>query len=215
MLELTCGEAMSLEGSTTALPDEAKQLLDRLMADPEQRIEVLRTILGEGACRQLGIYPIPAGFKLSVVIPVFNEKNWIREIVRRVQEVRIPKEIILVDDFSTDGTRKILKEEMEKVPNIKSSFTTKIRAKGGSAYRVSSMSPATWSSFRMPTSNMTRLNIPDSFSRSSKTAPMWSSGRFIGDCHRVLYYWHSSPIGTYDAVELVHQSEPDRHGDLL
>ncbi len=130
MLELTCGEAMSLEGSTTALPDEAKQLLDRLMADPEQRIEVLRTILGEGACRQLGIYPIPAGFKLSVVIPVYNEQQWIREIVRRVQEVPIPKEIILVDDCSTDGTRDILKEEMEKVPNIKVVYHDKNQGKG-------------------------------------------------------------------------------------
>jgi glycosyltransferase involved in cell wall biosynthesis len=54
--------------------------------------------------------PIPHGFKLSVVIPVFNEQRWIREVVRRVREVPIPKEIILVDDCSTDGTREILKE---------------------------------------------------------------------------------------------------------
>ena len=68
----------------------------------------LQALLGEGACRQLGIYPIPDGFKLSVVIPVYNEEQWIREVVRRVQAVPIPKEIIIVDDCSTDGTRDIL-----------------------------------------------------------------------------------------------------------
>ncbi len=51
--------------------------------------------------------------KLSVIIPCFNEKKTIREIVRKVEGVTIPDwhiEIVLVDDFSTDGTREILKE---------------------------------------------------------------------------------------------------------
>jgi hypothetical protein len=43
--------------------------------------------------------------KLSVVIPVYNEKKSLLEIIQRVQSVPIEKEIILVDDFSTDGTR--------------------------------------------------------------------------------------------------------------
>jgi len=46
--------------------------------------------------------------KLSVVIPVYNEMNTILEIVERVREVGLPKEIIIVDDCSTDGTREIL-----------------------------------------------------------------------------------------------------------
>jgi glycosyltransferase involved in cell wall biosynthesis len=49
---------------------------------------------------------------LSVIIPVFNEKNTIVEIIGAVKEVALPddlvKEIIIVDDFSTDGTREIL-----------------------------------------------------------------------------------------------------------
>lgn len=49
-------------------------------------------------------------FKLSVVIPVYNEKQWLRELVARVEASPIPKEIILVDDGSTDGTRDILAE---------------------------------------------------------------------------------------------------------
>jgi len=48
--------------------------------------------------------------KLSVVIPVYNEKKSLLEIIRRVQSVPIEKEIILVDDFSTDGTRELLHE---------------------------------------------------------------------------------------------------------
>jgi glycosyltransferase involved in cell wall biosynthesis len=46
--------------------------------------------------------------KLSVVIPVYNEKATVREILERVRAVNLPKEIIIVDDFSTDGTREIL-----------------------------------------------------------------------------------------------------------
>src|SRR5438067_1976608 len=81
-----------------------------LAADPAERVRVLQRLLGEPACRQLGIYPIPAGFRLSVVIPVYNEEQWVRELVRRVRAVPIPKEVIVVDDCSTDGTRDILKE---------------------------------------------------------------------------------------------------------
>src|SRR5580692_5886214 len=84
------------------------------MAEPaesnEERIATLHRLLGEGACRQLGIYPIPHGFKLSVVMPVYNEERWIREVIRRVQAVNIPKEIVIVDDCSKDRTRDILRE---------------------------------------------------------------------------------------------------------
>jgi glycosyltransferase involved in cell wall biosynthesis len=48
--------------------------------------------------------------KLSVVIPAYNEAKTIREIVRRVRDVPIEKEILIVDDGSTDGTRDILRE---------------------------------------------------------------------------------------------------------
>ena len=51
--------------------------------------------------------------ELSIVIPVYNEQGTIGEILRRVQAVDIDKEIIIVDDFSTDKTRVFLKEIME------------------------------------------------------------------------------------------------------
>jgi glycosyltransferase involved in cell wall biosynthesis len=47
--------------------------------------------------------------KVSVVIPVFNEKDTIDEILRRVLETQVRKEIIIVDDSSSDGTRQRLK----------------------------------------------------------------------------------------------------------
>ncbi|HUL17262.1 MAG TPA: glycosyltransferase family 2 protein [Terriglobales bacterium] len=46
--------------------------------------------------------------KLSVVIPVYNEIGTIEEILRRVQDTELRKEIVLVDDCSTDGTRQVL-----------------------------------------------------------------------------------------------------------
>src|SRR5438067_2217516 len=89
---------------------DTDRLLADVAADPKRRLEVLHQLLGEATCRQIGIYPIPDGFKLSVVIPVYNEERWVREIVRRVRAVPIPKEVILVDDRSKDGTRKILED---------------------------------------------------------------------------------------------------------
>src|SRR4051812_8417310 len=49
---------------------------------------------------------------LSVLIPVFNEKDTLLEILRRVETANVPlsKQIVLVDDGSTDGTRELLKQ---------------------------------------------------------------------------------------------------------
>src|SRR5581483_5302595 len=106
------------EGTMTAIlkfnPGDHDAQIDALVRElanaPEQREKLLRALLGEPACRQVGLYPIPEGFKVSVVIPVYNERQWVRELVRSVQAVNSPTEIILVDDCSTDGPRDILKE---------------------------------------------------------------------------------------------------------
>jgi len=66
---------------------------------------------------------------LSVIIPVYNEKGTIREIVDRVQAVPINKEIIIVDDGSSDGTREIL-HELAMQDNIKVFLHEKNRGKG-------------------------------------------------------------------------------------
>lgn len=48
--------------------------------------------------------------KLSIVMPVYNEKPTIEEILRRVEEVGLANEIVVVDDGSNDGTRELLHE---------------------------------------------------------------------------------------------------------
>ncbi|MDC0934921.1 glycosyltransferase family 2 protein [Pirellulales bacterium] len=59
----------------------------------------------------------PTALSLSVIIPVYNERETVVDIVRRVQEVGVHQEIILVDDFSIDGTRRLVLE-LEKEPDI-------------------------------------------------------------------------------------------------
>ncbi len=52
--------------------------------------------------------------KLSIIIPVYNELSTLEEIVMRVKNSPIDdKEIIIVDDFSTDGTRDLIEEKIK------------------------------------------------------------------------------------------------------
>lgn len=64
--------------------------------------------------------------KLSVVIPVYNEVDTIQETLKRVSDVDLDTEIIVVDDFSTDGTRDLLK----KITGIKLLLHDKNMGKG-------------------------------------------------------------------------------------
>ncbi len=66
--------------------------------------------------------------EISVIIPVFNEKGIIEEVLRRIKNVKIKKEIIVVDDYSTDGTRQILKKIHDK--EIKVLFHSRNKGKG-------------------------------------------------------------------------------------
>ncbi|MBQ1547935.1 MAG: glycosyltransferase family 2 protein [Lachnospiraceae bacterium] len=52
--------------------------------------------------------------KLSVIIPCYNEKNSLKEILAKIKESTLDLEIIIVDDMSTDGTRELLKAEIEQ-----------------------------------------------------------------------------------------------------
>ena len=64
----------------------------------------MRTALGPSVCRQLAIFPLPKGFVLSVIVPVFNECKTICSVVDRLRKTGLPLQIILVDDGSDDGT---------------------------------------------------------------------------------------------------------------
>ncbi len=72
--------------------------------------------------------------KLSIVIPVYNEIDTIHEILEQVSDVDVglEKEIILVDDCSTDGTREIL----EKVSNDEDEIIAEMSVKGSQSIRV-------------------------------------------------------------------------------
>ena len=67
--------------------------------------------------------------KLSVVIPVFNEENTLRLLLDKVLRVNIEKELIIVDDFSTDGSRGII-QEYAKLQNVKTVYHERNYGKG-------------------------------------------------------------------------------------
>jgi dolichol-phosphate mannosyltransferase len=68
--------------------------------------------------------------KLSVVMPVYNERGTILEILDRVRAVDVDREIIIVDNCSTDGTREII--EKIDFPEVRTIFQDRNRMKGNS-----------------------------------------------------------------------------------
>lgn len=89
----------------------------------------LGQVLTDDVCRRLGIFSIPDGFLLSVVIPVFNEVNTVLDVVERVRRTKLPLEIVLVDDGSVDGTRDKL-ASLESADDIRVILHDKNRGKG-------------------------------------------------------------------------------------
>ena len=168
---------------------DPQRFLDELARDPDKRADFLTNLLGENACRQLAIYPIPDGFKLSVVIPVYNEKQWVRELVRRVEAVPIPKEIILVDDCSSDGTRDILKEfEAEGHVVV---YQTKNQGKGAALRTGFERATGTVivvqdADLEYDPAEYSKLIQPILEDR----ADVVYGSRFTGESHRVLFFWH-------------------------
>lgn len=60
--------------------------------------------LGRPTAERLGIFALPANFRLTVIVPVFNEALTVDQVVARVRATGLPLEMILVDDGSNDGT---------------------------------------------------------------------------------------------------------------
>jgi glycosyltransferase involved in cell wall biosynthesis len=148
--------------------------------------------LGEPFCRKLGIFRIPEDLTLSVVIPVYKEKATIQEILRRVRAVPIRKEIIVVDDCSTDGTRELLREMEQRDGDLKILYHDRNQGKGA----------ALRTGFRHATGQIVLVQDADLEYDPAEypqliqpiienQADVVFGSRFIGEKHRVLYYWHS------------------------
>ena len=127
--------------------------------------------------------------KLSVVIPVYNEKNTVLELLRRVKETQFDKEIILVDDCSTDGTRAILQNLKE--PNIKVVYHDKNQGKGaalrtGFAHVSGDIVLIQDADLEYDPVDYPVLLGPILDGR----ADVVYGSRFFGGPHRVLLFWH-------------------------
>jgi glycosyltransferase involved in cell wall biosynthesis len=158
---------------------------------------LMQSALGEVACRQLGFYEIPSEMLLSVVIPVYNEVETLETLVARVRRVPIRKELILIDDGSTDGSGDKLRSLAEKDnddPNnrIKALFHDRNQGKGA----------ALRTGFLECTGDIVIVQDadleydPTEYPRliqpiiEGKADVVYGS-RFLGDRpHRVLYFWH-------------------------
>lgn len=159
----------------------------------------LRRTLGDVACRQLGIYAIPADVLLSVVIPVYNERETLRVLLDKVRAVPIRKEIVLVDDCSNDGTRDILQQlEVEVLASPDSENRIVVayhevnRGKGAACKTGFSQTTGDFvliqdADLEYDPSEYLRLLRPLVEGR----ADVVFGSRFLGDQERrVLYYWH-------------------------
>jgi glycosyltransferase involved in cell wall biosynthesis len=130
--------------------------------------------------------------KVSVVIPVFNERNTVEQVVRSVREAPIKDiEIIIVDDASTDGTREILKE---KIAVTADRIVYQQRNQGKGAALHAGFAAATGEVILVQDADL-EYN-PDDYPTllepilSGKADAVFGSRFMGGRPHRVLYFWH-------------------------
>ncbi len=130
--------------------------------------------------------------QLSVVIPVYNEVDTLREIVRRVQKVPIDKEILIVDDASTDGSEEVASKIAEELDNVTVLHHDRNRGKGralrtGFAHATGGFVIVQDADLEYDPEDYPKLLAP----LLKGTADAVYGSRFLtASEHRVLYYRH-------------------------
>jgi glycosyltransferase involved in cell wall biosynthesis len=129
--------------------------------------------------------------KVSVIIPVYNEKATIDEIVTRVTKIKLDKEIIIVDDASVDGTGEQLKEIRRKHPDVVILSHSVNRGKGaalrtGFAHATGQIVIIQDADLEYDPKEYSGLIEPI----IQNKADVVYGSRFLGGPHRVLYFWH-------------------------
>jgi len=131
--------------------------------------------------------------KVSILMPVYNEQNTVDTIIGRAMAAKIgvEKELIIVDDASTDGTRDILKPFMGRA-DIQVFFHERNRGKGA-ALRTA-IDHATGDIFLIQDADLEYdpADYPKLLEQIiNGNADVVYGNRFHGETHRVLYFWHS------------------------
>jgi glycosyltransferase involved in cell wall biosynthesis len=131
--------------------------------------------------------------KLSVVIPVYNERRTLRQLLQRVAAVPFEIEILCVDDGSTDGSREVLAELETKYPQLKTFFQPSNRGKGAALRRGIQEATGDFVLIQDADMEYDPSDYPALLEPllEGKADVVYGS-RFLGSGpHRVLYFWHS------------------------
>jgi len=128
--------------------------------------------------------------RVSVLVPVYNERDTVETIVDLIQSSPIQKEIICVDDASTDGTKEIL-EGLLAAGKIDTLFRQPVNCGKGAAIRRA-LSLSTGDIVIVQDADLEYADWPVLFEPIiDGRADACFGSRFLGGPHRVLYYWHS------------------------